>query len=155
VRAFLFSWIAIGVFFASAAAADPLVGVGASPRSVFDAPSGLGGILDPAKVSMSNRFSLLYATGSGGASGRGIGLYENRLSYQLADPLRVTFLLGYEFSPFDRGLSENEGGEFLPGFSLSYQPNPNFLFQFQYRRISSASYFLHNPRFTGDPFYEE
>ncbi|MFH1680448.1 MAG: hypothetical protein ABIH26_07370 [Candidatus Eisenbacteria bacterium] len=146
---------ALAVLSAAAVAADPAA-TGAAPGSVFDMPpQGVVGILDPSKLSMSNRFSLLYSSGSGGVPARGIGLYENRLSYQLADPLRVTFLLGYEMSPFTRGLSEDEKGEFLPGLSLSYRPNPNFLLQFQYRRISSSAYYLHHPRFTGDPFYEE
>jgi hypothetical protein len=128
----------------------------ALPRSVFESPSeGIAGILDPSKLKMSNRVSFLYSGGSG-SRGVGLGFYENALTYQVADPLRVTLLLGYQFSPFGRELASGEKAEqFLPGLSVSYQPRPNLFFQFQYQRISAAYSSLYGPRYYGDRFLGE
>ncbi|MBN1827505.1 MAG: hypothetical protein JW958_14750 [Candidatus Eisenbacteria bacterium] len=110
----------------------------ASPPSVFRLPSqSLSGILDPTKLSLSNSVSFVYASGSGRAGMS--GLYQNRLSYQLADPLTLTVLLGYEYtSPLRRTFGEpDEGGRFLPGFTLSYRPSDKFLMRVQYRTVPS------------------
>lgn len=105
--------------------------------SVFNDPSrGIAGILDPSKLDMSNSLSILYASGARGSRGIGVGMYENRLTYRLADPLRVTLLLGYQVSSFGGGDGTSNAEEFLPGVAVTYQPSPRFLLQFQYRRLS-------------------
>lgn len=126
-----------------AGAAGPSPELTEPGSSVYAYPSrGIVGILDPAKLSMSNEMSYFYSSGSNSVSGGGLGLYQNRLSYQVSDPLRVTLLLGYQFaSP----VGPTFGGDaaspnaFLPGLAVSYRPTDNLFFQFQYRKLSSAS----------------
>ena len=81
-------------------------------------PANSAGLLDPAKLHVSNSVSFMYSTGSR-YEGMG-GLYQNRLHYQLTRPLSVTVLLGYEISRPAGGelFGPEEGSRFLPGFAL-------------------------------------
>lgn len=120
---------------------DGSAGGAGAGESVFQYPSrGMLGILDPAKLSMSQEMSYFYSTGTGNVPGGGLGLYQNRLTYRVADPLRVSLILGYQFaSP----VGSTYGGEssadvFLPGLSISYRPTENMFVRFDYRSLSGA-----------------
>jgi len=120
----------------------------AAAENVFQLPSqSVLGILDPSRIDVSNQVTFGYTSGGAYRSGS-YGLYQNRLSYQLSDPLRVTLLLGYQFaSPYDDALSGmSERDRFLPGLSVSYVPSDNFALHFEYRRLSAYSlYDRHDP----------
>lgn len=76
-----------------------------------------------------------------------MGFYENRMSYQIADPLNLTLYLGYQFQPMaDQSSGGGDLNQILPGFSLTYQPSENFLMHFRYQKLGSQSY-----NYTGFP----
>lgn len=123
-------------------------------NNVFRFPSSnTAGLLDPAKLHLSNSVSFMYTTGSR-YEGMG-GLYQNRLHYQLTRPLSVTVLLGYEInrSVGSERFGPEESTRFLPGFALNYQPNEKFHVRLEYRHMPSMynadrmnrSYSLYNP----------
>ena len=146
-----------------ALADEPVGGMaGGTPGTVFQNPSlGISGILDPTRLSVSNELSYFYASGSGGLPGGGAGLYQNRLTYKISDPLQVTLLLGYEFgSPFGRSYgATGEGGRILPGLALTYQPSENVLVRFQYRTLPSTAHYGYGRsgpyHLSYDPFWDE
>ena len=122
--------------------------------NVFQYPSrGMLGILDPAKLSMSHEMSYFYSTGSRNVPGGGLGMYQNRLTYQVADPLRITLLLGYQFaSPVGATYGgESSANVVLPGLSISYRPTENTLVRFDYRHLSGA-YSPYRPYSLREPY---
>lgn len=123
---------------------------GGDGLSVFRTPSaGVAGLLDPAKLSMSNQVSFLYSSGTKRSPGGGVGFYQNQLSYQVSDPLNITLLLGYQFSsPVGPTLGDPDRGErFLPGLQVSWQPSDNLFFRFEYRSLpSTTAWPLYGPR---------
>ncbi|MFH1278534.1 MAG: hypothetical protein ABIK65_09165 [Candidatus Eisenbacteria bacterium] len=132
----------------------PYGGVGGSGESVFQYPSrGMLGILDPAKLSVSHEMSYFYSTGSGSVPGGGLGLYQNRLTYQVADPLRITLHLGYQFaSPVGSTYGGDQSANaFLPGLSISYRPTENTLVRFDYRQLPGA-YSAYRPWSLREPY---
>ncbi len=123
---------------------------GGDALSVFQTPSaGIAGLLDPAKLSMSNQVSFLYSSGTNRSPGGGVGFYQNRLSYQVSDPLNITLLLGYQFSsPVGPSLGDpGQRERFLPGLQVSWHPSDNLFFRFEYRSIPPTTVWpLYGPR---------
>ena len=125
------------------AAGQDGISLGEAGNSVFEQSSpDLSGILDPSRLDMSHSLSMGYSSSSRvQRGGNFLGYYENRMSYQLADPLNLTFYLGYQFQP----QAQQTDGQYrqeqiLPGFALTYKPSDNFLMHFSYRKLGAQPF---------------
>ncbi len=99
-------------------------------------------LMDPARFSMQQSYStsMSYA-GSGSYS---YGLYLNRLSYQLSNPLSLSMDLGF-YTPFSasgvyqNNLDQSQGmGSFvIPKVRLDYKPNDKMSFSLQFINLKA------------------
>jgi hypothetical protein len=107
---------------------------------------GLAGLigLNPNRFSMQQSYSLSYMSLSG--HGFSNGVYLNTMSYQLADPLLVSFQWGMMNQPLGSfGVpSLYQNGFFVSGASVEYKPS---------RNLSIGVQFNHNPRGFWSPQY--
>ncbi|OGS36457.1 MAG: hypothetical protein A2293_00030 [Elusimicrobia bacterium RIFOXYB2_FULL_49_7] len=112
-------------------------------------------LLDPARFSMHQSYSMSYV--SSGGNGDMTGLYLNRLQYDFSAP--VTLLVDVGF--FHKPLSLLEGGKdksdgqnqtlTIPRVGLFYQPTKNLSMSFQYFH-TPAGYGLVTDPFSTNPF---
>ena len=97
--------------------------------------SGLGILgLDPSRLSMSQSYTMSFA--SIGGHGFSQGLYLNTLRYQFAIPLTLALQVGMAHQPFNiSGVSPMmNNGFFVSGAQLRYQPSEKTVIQLDFRR---------------------
>lgn len=99
--------------------------------------SGRFRLFDPARLSMSQQYTMRVA--AGGAASRAQGLYVNSLHYQLSSNARMTVHLGYLHQLSSPGNGRGVAGQnrLLPGFELTYRPSKNVLIQVNYGTYGS------------------
>jgi hypothetical protein len=95
---------------------------------------------DPSRFSMSQSYSMSYATIGG--QGFSQGLYLNTLRYQFAIPLTVSLQVGLAHQPFAiSGVSPMmNDGIFVSGAQLRYQPTKNTVIQLDFRQAPYSGY---------------
>jgi hypothetical protein len=98
-----------------------------SIRSRFLGPNkNVMGLFDPARMQMSQSYSIAFA--SSGDNSVMQGLYLNNIRYRLSNPLILNLQLGLLHQPY----STYQGAEGMPssfvgGVGLDYRPSKNFL----------------------------
>jgi len=93
-------------------------------------------LFDPGRFHMTNSFSLMYSSSNG--QSQSLGMYLNSIEYQVSDPLKIRFDLGYvqnTGSLFSSNTRNQNNGRILPGVSISWKPAKNLFFQFNYREV--------------------
>lgn len=120
-------------------------------------------LLNPARFSMRQSYSMGF--GMGGGSSYSSGLYLNTLSYQLASPLTLSVDVGFHtpfYSSFSQGPSQSilngdmRSSLVLPRIGLDYKPTENTSFSLQiingadaYKAYGSPYGFGHSPFWRG------
>lgn len=90
------------------------------------------GLFDPSRMSFSHSYSMSYISSGGQALAQ--GLFMETIRYRLANPITLTFNLGYlhqPYSTFDSGVGPSQTGEFLGGASLTWRPTDNMFFHIE------------------------
>jgi len=115
---------------------------------------GSGGLLDPARFSVSHSYSMNFSSNSSGQSSTD-GLYLSTLKYQFSVPVTLSLDMGYAHQPgmlFSKGQSlyQNQNSNFgafvIPRLELNYKPFKNTLVRFQYlnsKGMNQNSPYLH------------
>jgi len=112
-------------------------------RQSFIQPSGgglLNGLLDPSRMTMSQSYSMAYA--SSGGNGFMQGLYLNNIRYRLSNPVMLDLQLGYLHTPYNSyggGFNGEMNGEFVGGATLTYKPSNNVAFSVGFSRAPMYS----------------
>lgn len=85
---------------------------------------------------MSQSYSMWYTNSKAGSSS--LAMYLNSIEYQISDPLKIRFDIGYIHQPgavLKSGTKGIQNGQLVPGLSLTYRPSANFLFRFNYQQV--------------------
>jgi len=111
------------------------------PSSMVSKPAGfLDKLLGSSKLQMSQSYALEFF--SMGKQSMGLGLYTNKLSFQLAAPLTAQVKIGY-MHPIS-GLGTNSfapGGKlFIQQATIKYQPKENMQIRVDYRSYPAGYY---------------
>jgi len=94
------------------------------------------GLLDPARFSMQQSYSMSYVTGGGQSDMT--GLYLNRMQYSFKVPLTLQVDVGFFHKPMElMGGAETPPGAknavlTVPHVGLTYRPSNNFMMSFEY-----------------------
>lgn len=110
-----------------------------SSQSFFRQPvtGGLfNGLIDQSRMSMSQSYSLSYA--SSGSDGFMQGFYLNNIRYRLSNPLTLDMQLGFMHTPYNtyQGNGLNSfNAEFIGGVNLTYKPSNNVSFSLGVARM--------------------
>ncbi|MBN1895106.1 hypothetical protein JW906_11450 [bacterium] len=99
-------------------------------------PSGfMSALLDPAKFSMEQSYSVSFA--ASGSRSMNQGLYLNTLKYKFSDPLFAQVRIGYLHQPFGGSFAQNQTGGtlFVQNAMLRYKPTPNMTITLDYEQI--------------------
>lgn len=99
-------------------------------------------LLDPSKLHMSQSYSFMYSSSKYGS--QSLGMYLNSIEYQISDPLKVEFNLGYLHNPGALVGNRNDylgDGKILPGVSVSWKPAKNLFLQFNYQQMPGYYYY--------------
>jgi len=102
---------------------------------------GLARFLDPAKVSMSHRYSMGFGSGRNGSSA--ISLYTNTLAYQISPDMLFRVNLGVQSVLMHTGNPSivREGQtRVIPGFDFIYRPRDNMLLHISYGTQSTRAF---------------
>jgi hypothetical protein len=92
-------------------------------------------LLDPSRLHMTQSYSLMYSSSKAGSTN--LAMYFNSIEYQISNPLKVRFDIGYLHQPSTLLKNSKTGlqsGRIIPGLSLTYRPSENFLFRFDYHQ---------------------
>lgn len=121
-------------------------GMGYAPQVPVSAFARPAAWFDPSRLQISTSVSF----GTSGSSMGGMnGLQVTRLSYKFGAPLAMSVSLGNAFGGNMAG--SGQGGFFLEGLNLSYQPFGNFRIDVQYQDVRSP---LQYGRYGAyDPFF--
>lgn len=96
--------------------------------------------LNPEKFSMQQSYTLAFT--SFGGYGMAQGVYLNTMRYQLSNPLSVSVQWGVLTNLTDTNrISPYQGGFFISGANLAYQPNENFHIGIQYSSYPGPAYY--------------
>lgn len=131
---------------------NPMAILGFDTKNLVQKPAGfLDALLHSEKFQMSHSYSLSYY--SIGNQGGSMGLYLNTMSYQLADPLKMSVSVGYLHQPFGGPMQDNNGkGEvFLESARLEYKPSTNMSITFDYRQMPQSLQSLYSP-YSSSPY---
>jgi len=95
----------------------------------------LNALLDPAKFSMEQSYSVAFASYGGGSMNH--GLYLNTMKYKFSDPLFAQVRIGYLHQPFGNPNMRNQAGGtlFVQNAMLQYRPSPNMTITLDYEQI--------------------
>ena len=95
----------------------------------------LNALLDPAKFSMEQSYSVAFASSGAGSMNR--GLYLNTMQYKFSDPLFAQVRIGYLHQPFGNPNVRNQAGGtlFVQNAMLQYKPSPNMTITLDYEQI--------------------
>ncbi len=108
--------------------------------------SGISGILDPSRLSMSQQFGMSYM--SSGGQGFTQGYYLNTISYRFNAPLLLQLHLGAANNPFVQSTpmpgqsaitSLLSNADFFGGADLVWKPRDNMMLQFSFYRMPSST----------------
>jgi hypothetical protein len=108
----------------------------------------LFGIFNPANFSMRQSLSLSYMTV--GNQGLALGMYTNRLSYKISNPLTISAdvsILNSPYSSLGSKFSQSLNGIYLTHADLNYHPTNNFQIDLQFYQNPLARYYspYYNP----------
>ncbi len=96
--------------------------------------------LDPSKFSMSQSYSLSFAS----IGGRSIsqGLYLNTIGYQFSNLLSMYVRLGFSHQPFGKLAGDFQPGNqlFISGAGFEYKPTESLKLQFEYSQTPGFNY---------------
>jgi hypothetical protein len=114
------------------------------------------GLLDPSRMNFHTSYSMSYA--SSGGQGLMQGLFMETIGYRLANPLALTFNLGFQHTPYSTigpsGLTQ--GASFVGGFALDWRPANNMFLHFEVANYPSYGGYGYNPYWSpyrfGSPF---
>lgn len=129
-----------------AAQTNSMSSIGFDTKNLVQKPVGfLDALMHSDKFQMSHSYSLSYY--SIGHQGGSMGLYVNTMSYQLADPLKMSVSVGYLHQPFGGPMQDNNGkGEvFLESARLEYKPTNNMSITVDYRQMPQSIQSLYSP----------
>jgi hypothetical protein len=92
-------------------------------------------LLDPAKMSMSHQYSMLFASGNGGPGATGV--YQNTIAYEFSPAMLLRVNLGVvhqltSSSSSQTGQAGNRASRIVPGFDFTYRPTENMILQVSY-----------------------
>ncbi len=127
-----------------------LTSIGFNTNNLVQKTAGfLDALIHSDKFQMSHSYSLSYY--SMGRQGGSMGLYVNTMSYQLADPLKMSVSVGYLHQPFGGPVKHNDGkGEvFLESARLEYKPADNMSITVDYRQMPKS---FQSPYYPYSPF---
>ena len=114
-------------------------------------------LLDPSKFHMTQSYSLMYSSSSRYGS-QSLGMYLNSIEYQISDPLKVRFDIGYMHDlgalAGNNSGSLSNNGQLIPGFALSWKPTENFYLHLNYRQVP-VSYYSPYDYYDTDYWYPE
>lgn len=107
--------------------------------------AGLARFLDPAKMSMSQSYTMAFGAGRNGHGAT--GLYMNSIAYQLSPGMLFRVNLGVQSVLMQNGGHGGNGGNtrVVPGFDFTYKRGDKFLLQINYGAPSSGRYNFHRP----------
>jgi hypothetical protein len=101
-----------------------------SLKSRFIQPqNGLFGLFNNPNLNMSQSYSLMFTSSSGGSVMQ--GLYMNSINYRLSGPLLLNMNLGFLHQPYSSGQGGSPGqniASFIGGVALIFRPNNNMIF---------------------------
>ena len=116
--------------------------VGSSLIQPDDGNGLLFGIFNPASFSMRQSLSMSYMTV--GNQGLALGMYTNRMSYKISNPLTISAdvsLLNSPYSSLGKNFSQGLNGIYLTGADLNYHPSNNFQIDLQFYQNPLARYY--------------
>ena len=133
--------------FAAVASAQglPTTGTGFTPQvpiSGFAQPK-FG--IDPSRLSMSTTFSV-----GTGFAGQSDALSVTRFGYQFKAPIWMSVSVGSHFG--NGGMNQMNSAFFLEGLDFAWRPNPNMLFQVQYKDVRSPLQYDTGLGYIRDPY---
>lgn len=93
-------------------------------------------LFNPDQLKMRQSYSIWYSSTPRGS--QSLAMYLNSIEYQISDPLKVQFNLGYLHRPSAvarNGVAALENGKILPGLSLTWKPSNKFHLRLDYRQM--------------------
>jgi len=96
--------------------------------------------LNPAKFSMSQSYSLSFATAGGHSFSQ--GLYLNTMRYQFSSPLSMFLQVGFQHQPFGQLGSDLkvDSQVFISAAGFEFKPSENLQLQFRFSQSPGVGY---------------
>ena len=108
-------------------------------------------LLDPAKVSMSHQYSMLF--GAGNLGSRAAGIYQNTISYKFSPSMllnvNVDVVHQLKSSGSNSISQRSQNSRVVPGFDFTYKPTRNMIFHVSYGMATQTR--LNGRSFMSDP----
>lgn len=100
-------------------------------------------LLDPAKMSMSHQYSMLFSSGSNGQGATGV--YQNTIAYKFSPAMLLRVNLGviHQLSAAPTtpsGQAGNRTSRMVPGFDFTYRPTQNMILHVSYGMQQQRGY---------------